>query len=113
MVLKDRARFVIGSVGLGIAVWGLLVFLGQMYRAIDTGHFEAIPVRAILDDPHVRGSVPPTVSEWAQKATQSVDAHWVVGWLLDEVPLAVVLIIVGGITAWRSFSWDAPLSRER
>jgi len=42
-----------------------------------------------------------------------MDAQGVVGWLLDEVPLAVVLVVVGGITAWRSFTWDASAARER
>ena len=113
MVLRDRARLVIGSLGLGIAVWGVLVFLGQMYRAIDSGRLEAIPLRTVFEDPHVRDTVPATVSEWTQRITNSVDGQGVVGWLLDEVPLAVVLIVVGGITAWRSFSWDAAASRQR
>ena len=113
MVLRDRARLVVGSLGLGIAVWGLLVFLGQMYRALESGRLERVPVRTVLDDPHLRDNIPTTVTEWAQRITASMDAHGVVSWLLDDVPLALLLIVVGGITAWRSFSWDSPASRER
>src|SRR5688572_18082173 len=113
MVLRDRARLVIGSLGLGIAVWGLVVFLGQMYRALETGRLEGVPVRTVLDDPHVRYNIPTTVSQWAQTITTNIDCHVVVSWLLDEVPLELLLVVVGGITSWRSFSWDSPASRER
>lgn len=112
MVLRDRARLVIGSLGLGIALWGLLVFLGQMYRALGTGRFEGVPVRTVLDDPQVRANVPTTVVEWAQSIT-AMDAHGVVRWLLDEVPLALLLIVVGGVAAWRSFSSELQASGER
>jgi hypothetical protein len=104
---------VTGSIGLGIALWGLAVFLGQMYRALDTGRFEAVPMRTVLADPHVRDNIPTTVVEWAQRITGGMEAHGVVNWVLDEVPLALILVVVGGLTAWRSFGWDAEsVSRE-
>ena len=82
-----------------------------MYRAIETGRLEGIPVRTVLQDPHVRANMPTTVVEWAQRITANLDADGIVAWLLDDFPLALLLIVVGGVTAWRSFSWDSPASR--
>jgi hypothetical protein len=112
MVLRDRARLVVGSLGLGIVLWGLLVFFGQTYRALETGRFEGVPVRTVLDDRHVRDNMPATVVEWSQRITAKLDAHGPVGWFLDEVPLAVLLIVVGGVTAWKSFSGESSASRR-
>lgn len=104
---------VAGSLGLGIALWGLVIFIGQMYRAIETGRLEGVAVRTVLEDPHVRSNMPTTVVEWAQRITANLDADSIVAWLLDDFPLALLLIVVGGVMSWRSFSWDSRASRER
>jgi hypothetical protein len=84
-----------------------------MYRALETGKLEGVSVRTVLDDPHVRSNMPNTVVEWSQRITSSLDAQGLVTWLLDDFPLALLLIVVGGIIAWRSFTWESPVSRER
>jgi hypothetical protein len=113
MMGRDRARFVAGSFGLGIALSGLLIFLGQMYRAISSGHLEAVPVRSVLNEPLVRANIPTTVSEWLQHLFSSVEIDGLVAWLVDEVPLAAVLVVVGGVVAWRCLVWEPPASQRR
>src|SRR5919108_893870 len=99
MVLRDRLRFLIGSIGLSIAVLGFIVFIGQMHRSIRDGRFESVPVRVVLNDPFVRENVPASIAQWSQRLTDP-KAEGVLSWLLDEMPLALVLAIVGGATAW-------------
>jgi hypothetical protein len=107
---RDRARLIIGSLGLGLAFSGLCIFLDQMYRAIVSGHFEAIPVRVVLTQPMVRSNIPRSVSEWWQQLLSSIELDGFVGWLVDEVPLAVLLIVLGGLVAWRCLVWEARAS---
>src|SRR5687767_15790517 len=113
MIRRERARLIVGSLGLGTALSGLVLFLGQMYRAIQGGHLEAVPVRSLLDDRFVRANIPTTVSEWAQYLLASVEVDGLVAWLVDEVPLAAVLILLGGVVAWRCLLWEAPASHRR
>jgi hypothetical protein len=113
MVLRDRTRFVVGSVGLGIALSGLMIFLGQMYRAIHTGHLESIPIRTILNEPIVRTRIPTTVLDWLQRVGAAFEVDGLVGWLVDEFPLALLLIVVGGVAAWRSLLSEPPASHRR
>lgn len=107
---RDRARLIIGSLGLGLAFSGLCIFLDQMYRAIVRGQFEAIPVRVVLTQPMVRANIPRTVSERWQQLLSSMELDGFVGWFVDEVPLAVLLIVLGGLVAWRCLIWEAPAS---
>ena len=98
---------------MGIALSGLLVFLAQMYRAIFSGHLEPVPVRSVLNEPLVRANIPTTVSEWLQHLISAVEIDGLVSWLVDEVPLAAVLIVVGGVVAWRCLLWEPPASQRR
>ena len=107
---RDQARLVSGSIGLGMAFSGFCIFLEQMYRAMTSGHFEAIPVRVVLAQPVVRENIPKTVSEHLQQLLVSTELDRLVAWLVDEVPLAVLLIVVGGLVAWRCLLWEAPAS---
>jgi len=107
---RDQARLIIGSLGLGTAFSGFCIFLDQMYRAITSGHFEAIPVRVVLTQPMVRENVPRTVSEHLQQLLVSTELEGLVAWLVDEVPLAVILVVFGGLLAWRCLLWEAPAS---
>jgi hypothetical protein len=107
---RDQTRLIIGSLGLGMAFSGFCIFVDQMYRAIVSGHFEAIPVRVVLTQPVVRANIPRTVSEWWQQLLASIELDGFVGWLVDEVPLAVLLIVLGGLVAWRCLLWEAPTS---
>jgi len=107
---RDRARLIIGSLGLGVAFSGFCIFLDQMYRALMSGHFEAIPVRVVLSEPMVRANIPGTVSERLQKLLTSMEIDGFVGWLGDEVPLAALLIVLGGLIAWRCLLWEGPAS---
>jgi len=107
---RDQARLIIGSLGLGMAVSGLCIFLDQMYRAIVSGHFETIPVRVVLTQPMVRANIPRTVSDWWLQLLSSIELDGVVDWLVDEVPLAALLIVLGGLVAWRCLVWEAPAS---
>ena len=107
---RDRARLIIGSLGLGTAFSGLCIFLDQMYRAIVSGQFEAIPVRVVLTQPVVRENIPRTVSERLQEFLASMELDGLVGWLVDEVPLAAFLIVLGGLVVWRCLAWEAPAS---
>ena len=103
MVLRDRLRFLIGSIGLAIAVLGFIVFIGQMHRSIRDGRFESVPVRVVLDDKFVRENVPVSLVQWSQRSTNP-QAEDVLNWILDEVPLALLLGLVGGVTAWWNLS---------
>jgi len=109
-MLRDRARLIIGSLGLGLAFSGICIFLEQVYRAIAGGHFEAVPVRVVLTQPMVRANIPGTVSERLQQLVTSMELEGVVGWLVDEVPLAALLIVLGVLVAWRCLLWEAPAS---
>jgi hypothetical protein len=107
---RDQTRLIVGSLGLGIAFAGFCIFLDQMYRALMSGHFEAIPVRVLLTEPTVRANIPGTVSERLQQLLASMEIDGFVGWLVDEVPLAALLIVLGGLVAWRCLLWEAPAS---
>jgi len=107
---RDRARLIIGSLGLGTALSGLCIFLDQMYRAIVSGRIETIPVRVMLTQPMVRENIPRTVSERLQELLASMELDRLVGWLVDEVPLAALLIVLGGLVAWRCLVWEARAS---
>lgn len=110
MVARDRARLIVGSLGLGVALWGFVLFLAQMYGALDTGRFEGVPVRLLLDAPAVRHTVP---RAWLQWLTDPFEMGGYVDWFLDEIPLPLFLIVVGGVTVWRSALWEPSGSRDR
>jgi hypothetical protein len=112
MVLRDRTRLVVGSVGLAIALTGLLIFLGQMYRAIETGHLESVVVRHVIEEPIVRRNVPSRLSESLRHISGTLGADTAIDWLLDEFPLPLLLIVVGGAAAWRSLAWGPPASHR-
>jgi len=107
---RDQVRLIIGSLGLGTAFSGFCIFLDQMYRSMTSGHFEAVPVRVVLAQQVVQQSIPRTVSEHIQQLLVSMELEGVVGWLVDEIPLAALLIVVGGLVAWRCLLWEAPAS---
>jgi hypothetical protein len=39
-----------------------------------------------------------------------MELEGLVGWLVDAIPLAALLIVVGGLVAWRCLPWEAPAS---
>lgn len=103
MVLRDRVRLVIGSLALGIALVGLLVFIGQMHRSIRDGRFESMPVRVVLDERLVRENVPSSVAQWSRRFADP-QVEGALNWFLDEVPLALLLTVFGGVAAWWNLS---------
>ena len=113
MMWRDRTRLIVGSIGLGLVLAGIMVFLEQMYHAIKTGHLESIPVGSVLHEPVVRSNIPATVVQWFQQLSASIHAQGVIEWLLDDVPLALFLALVGGVAAWRSLLHEPPPSRKR
>src|SRR5215468_2023471 len=113
MVLRDRTRLVIGSLGLGLTLWGVLLFAGQMYRAIESGRFENIPVRVILEEPLIRAMLTPTSGGWFERILVLTELQTLVTWFLDDVPLCLVLAVVGGLIAWWTFRWELRSSRAR
>ena len=110
---RDRARLIIGSLGLGVAFSGFCIFLDQMYRAITSGHFDAIPVRVMLNERTIRTNIPSSVSESLQQLFASIELDGLVGWFIDQVPLSAFLIVVGGLVAWRCLLWEASASLKR
>jgi hypothetical protein len=110
---RDRARLIVGSLGLGTAFSGFCIFLDQMYRAISSGHYEAVPVKVVLAQPMVRANIPRTVSEQLQQLIASMELDGLVEWLVNEVPLAALLIVLGALVAWRCLLWEAPASVKR
>jgi len=102
MAQRERSRLLIGSLGLGLVITGLIVFLGQMYRAIDTGHLESVPVGSLLRDPMFPDLLPASWMRWIQRIPGELKIEGAVTWLLDEVPLAAFLAVVGGLAAWRT-----------
>jgi|SRR5689334_7299665 hypothetical protein len=107
---RDQARLIIGSLGLGTAFSGFCIFVDQMYRSMVSGHFETIPVRVVLAQRVVQQNIPTTVSDHIQQFLVSMELEGLVGWLVDEIPLAALLIVVGGLVAWRCLLWEAPAS---
>ena len=106
-------RLVIGSLGLGVAVTGLLLFIGQMYRAVETGHLQPVVVRQMLEEPIVRRNVPISLSEALRRTSSAVGADAALDWVLDEFPLPLLLMVLGGVAAWRSLSWEVSASHKR
>ena len=113
MVLPDRARLVVGSIGLGLALTGLVLFLGQLYRGLDSGQLEAVAVRHVLDEPYVRKNVPVLVSDSLRRMNRALGTDAAVDWVLEEFPLALFLIVVGGVATWRSLAWESRASHRR
>lgn len=114
MVLRDRTRLIVGSVGLGLVLAGMALFVEQMYRAVQTGRFERVPVGVVLDEPTVRENTPATVVRWLQQIISGTGgAQNTVTWLLDDVPLALFLVVIGGVAAWRTLLREPPSSRRR
>jgi len=113
MVLRDRTRLVVGSLGLGLVLWGLLLFGGQLYRAIETGRFENIPVRVIFEEPLIRRVLTPSAGGWFERFLVLTDLQTFVTWLLDEIPLCMLLLVVGSLVVWWTFVWEARESRAR
>jgi hypothetical protein len=113
MMWRDRTRLIVGSIGLGLVLAGILVFLEQMYHAIQTGRLESVPLGAVLNEPAVRSSIPATVVHWLQQLSGSFHGQGIVEWLLDDFPLALFLALVGGVAAWRSLLHEPPPSRKR
>ena len=113
MVLRDRVRLVIGSFGIGVAATGLLLFIGQMYRAVETGHLEPVVVRHVLEEPFVRRNVPLSVSEALRRTSSAVGLDGALDWMLDEFPLPLFLMVLGGVAAWRSLSSEVSVSHKR
>jgi len=110
---RDQVRLIVGSLGLGTAFSGVCIFLDQMYRAMTSGHFEPIPVRVVLTQAVVRHNIPNTFAEQFQQLLASMELESVVGWFVDEIPLAALLIVLGGLVAWRCLLWEAPASVKR
>lgn len=113
MVLRDRARLIVGSIGLGLALTGLGLFIQQMLRSLSAGRLESVPVRAVFNEPVVRHNVPPAVTEWFQHIATALGIHDFLLWSLDEFPLALVLIVLGTLIAWRSLLAESSASRGR
>lgn len=107
---RDQARLIIGSLGLGTAFSGFCIFVDQMYRAMTSGHFETMPVRVVFAQRVVQQNIPRTVSDHIQQLLVSLELEGLVGWLVDQIPLAALLIVVGGLVAWRCLLWEAPAS---
>ena len=112
MAFRDRVRLVVGSVGLAVVLTGLFIFVGQMYRAIETGHLEGVVVRHVIEEPIVRRNVPTGLSESLRQISGTLGADAAIDWLLDELPLPLLLIVVGGAAAWRSLVWRPPTSHK-
>jgi hypothetical protein len=110
--LHDRARLIVGSLGLGLVLWGLILFLGQMYSALETGRLESISVGSVLKRTRLRALVPDALGEaprrlFGNELGDSVD------WLLDRIPFALFLGVVGGLVTWRTLLREAPPSHGR
>jgi hypothetical protein len=109
---RSRTRLIAGSCGLGLLLAGLFVFLGQVLNAIDTGRLERVPVGSLLNDPMVR-SLLPRFSEWSRGMPGSAEVGYVMDWLLNDVPLALFLAVIGGVTAWRTLLREPAPERKR
>jgi hypothetical protein len=113
MAVRDRARLIFGSLGLGLALSGLILFLGQMYRAVSSGRLESMPVRVVLDDPFVRYNIAPRVARWFEWLSLVPQLQESVTWFIDATPLALFLAVIGGLVVWRSMLREARTSHRR
>ena len=113
MVVRERYRFVVGSFGLGLVLAGLLVFFEQLYHAIVSGYLESVPVSALVKHPIVLESLPTGFVRWVQRIPGAFEAEGFVTWVLDEVPLALFLLVLGGVAAWRTLLREPRPSRRR
>src|SRR2546423_1482125 len=77
MVLRDRARLIVGSIGLGLALLGLGLFIEQMLHSLSAGRLERVPVRAVLSEPAVQRTIPPVAVEWLQPGEASARRYYV------------------------------------
>lgn len=111
MVFRERWRLLLGSLGLGLALLGVLLFVGQTLRSMEKGRFEITPVRAVFQEPMVREHVPSSLGQWF-RTLSDFDVENAVNWFLDEVPLSLLLIALGGAMAWWNLSRSTePLKR--
>jgi hypothetical protein len=112
VLLRDRARLIVGSFGLGLVLWGLMLFLGQMYGAIESGRLESISVASVVNRTTLRTLLPDAIVEAPRRifGVEFVDS---VDGLLDHIPLALFLGVIGGIVTWRTLLRESPASRGR
>ena len=113
VVARDRARLIFGSLGLGLALWGLILFLGQMYRAVESGRLESIPVRVVLNEPFIRHNILPRLARWFRWLSVAPDVQEFIDWFIDQTPLALLLVVIGGLVAWRTLLAESRASHRR
>jgi hypothetical protein len=113
IAVRDRARLLFGSLGLGLALSGLVLFLGQMYRAIENGRLETIPVRVVLDEPFIRHTIIPRLAGCFRWLSVNPELPESVGWFIDQTPLALFLAVIGGLLVWRNLLAESRPSHRR
>ena len=107
--MRDRARLIVGSFGLGLVLWGLMLFLGQMYGAIETGRLESVSLGSVVNRTTSRAFLPDAVADAPRRILGNEFAESV-DWLLDHIPVALFLGVVGGIVTWRTLLREPPSS---
>lgn len=112
VIRRARTRLILGSCGLGLLLTGLLVFITQVLKAIDTGHLERVPVGSLLNDPTIRSFLP-RFSDWFHGMPGAAEVGYVMDWFLNDVPLALLLVMLGGVMVWRTLLREPSLERRR
>lgn len=73
----------------------VLLFAGQVLYAARHGRWLPLPVRVLVRDAAARDSLPGLVQSWGDRLLSWSPVHGVVVWLLDEVPLGLILGCIG------------------
>ena len=103
---RERWSLIVGSLGIGLMVLGLIVFLGQAVAAMNTGQWPATTLGTLVKDPMMFGLVPSAFRAWLDQPRSWHALHGIVDWIVNTVPLALLLGGAGLFMTWKSLRLD-------
>lgn len=103
---RDRWSLIVGSLGLGLVLAGLMVFVAQAVEAIDTGRWPPSTLGTLMRDPMGQRLVPFSFRAWLERPGSWHALHGAVRWFVDVVPLALLLGGAGLYMTWKAARLD-------
>ena len=103
---RERWSLIVGSLGLALLLAGLLVFFEQVFEAIDTGRWPERTLWTLLHAPGVQRVLPLAFRTWLERPAPDDAVQTSVRWLVEAVPLALLLGGVGVVMIWKTSRLD-------